>query len=192
MSGTGNRLASDAGQNALIADFFNSIWTKAPVKVLEDTAAPFYRWFADAEANTCNNVLDRHVETGCGDQPAIIQDNPVTGSTSAITYSEMLEKVSHPPRVLAARGIEKGDRVVICVPKVPEALVAMLACARIGAIRSVVFGGMQPTNLPSASTMRFRRPCSAPYAEPRDHASSPTSPFWMRRSLRPGIGPSSP
>jgi propionyl-CoA synthetase len=116
-------------------------WTKVPVKVLDDTAAPFYRWFADAEANTCYNAVDRHVEAGRGDQPAIIHDSPATGRKSTITYAELLEKVSRLAGVLAARGVEKGDRVVIYMPMVPEALVAMLACARIGAIHSVVFGG---------------------------------------------------
>ena len=116
-------------------------WTKAPVNVLDDTAAPFYRWFADAEANTCYNAVDRHVEAGRGDQPAIIHDSPVTGGKSTITYSELLEKISRLAGVLAARGIDKGDRVVIYMPMVPEALIAMLACARIGAIHSVVFGG---------------------------------------------------
>ncbi|PWJ21640.1 propionyl-CoA synthetase [Jannaschia seohaensis] len=116
-------------------------WTKAPLTVLDDSAAPLYRWFADAEGNTCYNAVDRHVEAGRGDQPAIIHDSPVTDSKTTITYAELQDRVARLAGVLAARGVTKGDRVVIYMPMVPEALVAMLACARIGAVHSVVFGG---------------------------------------------------
>ncbi len=116
-------------------------WTTPPTKVLDDSAAPLYRWFADAEGNTCYNAVDRHVAAGRGDQPAIIHDSPVTDSKTTVTYAELLDQVARLAGVLAARGVEKGDRVVIYMPMVPEALVAMLACARIGAVHSVVFGG---------------------------------------------------
>jgi propionyl-CoA synthetase len=116
-------------------------WTKAPQQVLDDSAAPFYQWFADAEGNTCYNAIDRHVDAGRGAQPAIIHDSPVTGSKTVITYSDLLDSVSRLAGLLASRGVGKGDRVVIYMPMIPEALVAMLACARIGAVHSVVFGG---------------------------------------------------
>ncbi|WP_424972082.1 propionyl-CoA synthetase [Dinoroseobacter sp. S76] len=134
--------ASQADPEAFWAEAAKEVsWSVPPTKVLDDSAAPFYRWFADAEANTCYNAVDRHVEAGRGDQPAIIHDSPVTDSKTIITYAELLEHVSRLAGVLAARGVGKGDRVVIYMPMVPEALVAMLACARIGAIHSVVFGG---------------------------------------------------
>ncbi|WP_171181517.1 propionyl-CoA synthetase [Ruegeria sp. HKCCD8929] len=116
-------------------------WIDPPKQVLADSAAPLFRWFADATCNTCFNAVDRHVAAGRGDQPAIIHDSPVTDSKTVITYTELLDHVSRLAGVLAARGVSKGDRVVIYMPMVPEALVAMLACARIGAVHSVVFGG---------------------------------------------------
>jgi propionyl-CoA synthetase len=116
-------------------------WERAPQKVLDGSNAPVYSWFADAEANTCHNAVDRHVEAGRGDQAAIIHDSPVTNSKTTITYAELQDRVARLAGVLAARGVIKGDRVVIYMPMIPEALEAMLACARIGAIHSVVFGG---------------------------------------------------
>ncbi len=116
-------------------------WTVPPQSILDETRAPLYRWFADGEANTCYNALDRHVETGRGDQPAVIHDSPITGTKHVLTYSEMLDRVSRLAGALAAKGVAKGDRVVIYMPMVPEALEAMLACARLGAVHSVVFGG---------------------------------------------------
>ena len=116
-------------------------WHRAPKKVLDDSAAPLYRWFADAEVNTCYNAVDRHVEAGRGDQAAIIHDSPVTDSKTTLTYAELQDRVARLAGVLASRGVKKGDRVVIYMPMIPEALEAMLACARIGAIHSVVFGG---------------------------------------------------
>ena len=116
-------------------------WVTAPTKALDDSNAPFYRWFADAEVNTCYNAIDRHVANGRGDQPAIIYDSPVTDTKQTITYAELLTRVSSLAGALRAKGVEKGDRVIIYMPMVPEALEAMLACARLGAIHSVVFGG---------------------------------------------------
>ena len=116
-------------------------WTRNPTKALDDSNPPFYRWFADGECNTCWNAVDRHVASGRGHQPAIIHDSPITGSKHVITYSELRDRVASLGGALKAQGVGKGDRVVIYMPMVPEALEAMLACARIGAVHSVVFGG---------------------------------------------------
>lgn len=116
-------------------------WIKTPETVLDDTNAPLTTWFSDGVCNTCYNAIDRHVEAGRGAQTAIIHDSPATGSSTKITYDALLNRVSRVAGVLTQRGITKGDRVVIYMPMVPEALVAMLACARIGAVHSVVFGG---------------------------------------------------
>ncbi|UWQ97829.1 propionyl-CoA synthetase [Rhodobacteraceae bacterium S2214] len=116
-------------------------WIKAPDVILDTANAPMTTWFSDAVCNTCYNAVDRHVAAGRGDQTAIIHDSPVTDSQTKITYADLLDRVSRVAGVLAAKGIEKGDRVVIYMPMIPEALVAMLACARIGAVHSVVFGG---------------------------------------------------
>ncbi len=122
-------------------------WTRKPGRALDDSDAPMYRWFADGEANTCYNALDRHVENGRGDQVAVIYDSPITGAARKITYREMRDQVARFAGALAAKGIEKGDRVVIYMPMVPEAVMAMLACARIGAVHSVVFGGFAANEL---------------------------------------------
>ncbi len=116
-------------------------WYKKWDKVLDDSNKPFYRWFAGAEMNTCYNAVDRHVEKGRGDQVAIIYDSPVTDQIQKITYKELLDQVSRFAGVLKGLGVEKGNTVIIYMPMVPQAAVAMLACARLGAIHSVVFGG---------------------------------------------------
>ncbi|GMG82559.1 propionyl-CoA synthetase [Paralimibaculum aggregatum] len=116
-------------------------WIKAPSRALDDSRAPFYEWFADATCNTCHNAVDRHVEAGHGDRVAIIHDSPITGTQQKITYAELQERVARLAGALAAKGVVKGDRVIVYMPMVPEAAIAMLACARIGAIHSVVFGG---------------------------------------------------
>ncbi len=116
-------------------------WVKKPTKALSDENAPLYEWFADAEVNTCWNAVDRHVENGRADQVAIIYDSPITGKKDKITYAELRNRVSTLAGALRAKGVEKGDRVIIYMPMVPEALEAMLACSRLGAIHSVVFGG---------------------------------------------------
>ena len=116
-------------------------WVTPPTKALDDSNAPLYRWFTDAEVNTCYNAVDRHVENGRGDQAAIIYDSPVTDTKRTITYAQLKDDVASLAGALLAKGVETGDRVIIYMPMVPEAVTAMLACARIGAIHSVVFGG---------------------------------------------------
>ena len=116
-------------------------WTREPQRVLDDANPPFYRWFPDGELNTCANALDRHVDGGRAEQPALIYDSPVTGSQRTYTYRELLDETARFAGALRGLGVGKGDRVVIYMPMVPEAVIAMLACARLGAVHSVVFGG---------------------------------------------------
>ncbi|MBD3802384.1 MAG: propionyl-CoA synthetase [Thioclava sp.] len=116
-------------------------WDTKPSKALFDGNAPFYEWFSDGLVNTCWNAVDRHVEEGRGDQIAIMHESPITHSTKGITYKELQTRVASLAGALKMRGVEKGDRVIIYMPMIPEALEAMLACSRIGAIHSVVFGG---------------------------------------------------
>ncbi|TVS04085.1 MAG: propionyl-CoA synthetase [Rhodobacteraceae bacterium] len=122
-------------------------WVKPPSKALFDENAPLYEWFSDGMLNTCWNALDRHVEAGRGDQVAVIHDSPITHSKRELTYTEMRDRVASLAGALQAKGVEKGDRVIIYMPMVPEALEAMLACARLGAIHSVVFGGFAANEL---------------------------------------------
>ncbi len=116
-------------------------WVTPPSKALFDDNAPLYDWFRDGMVNGCYNAVDRHVEAGNGDRTAIIYDSPVTHTKHEITYAELQTRVASLAGALRAKGVEKGDRVIIYMPMVPEALEAMLACARIGAVHSVVFGG---------------------------------------------------
>src|SRR5437588_9159924 len=116
-------------------------WERRWDRVLDDTRPPFYRWFAGARLNTCWNALDRHVAAGQGERLALIWDSPVTEQTLRFTYRQLRDRVAAFAGVLAGLGVKTGDRVLIYMPMVPEAAVAMLACARIGAIHSVVFGG---------------------------------------------------
>jgi propionyl-CoA synthetase len=122
-------------------------WDKPWDKVLDDSRPPFYRWFAGGMMNTCYNAVDRHVEAGRGDQIAIIHDSPVTQSQRKISYAELQDLVARFAGVLTSLGVTKGDRVIVYMPMVPEAAIAMLACARIGAIHSVVFGGFSSREL---------------------------------------------
>src|SRR5919197_1040757 len=124
-------------------------WYKKWDRVLDSSRPPFYRWFTGGMVNTCYNALDRHVESGRGDQPALIYDSPVTSTITTFSYRELLDEVARFAGVLVRQGIHKGDRVIIYMPMVPEAIVAMLACARIGAIHSVVFGGFAAHELAS-------------------------------------------
>jgi propionyl-CoA synthetase len=122
-------------------------WYKRWDKVLDDSQAPIYRWFAGSEVNTCHNALDRHVEGGRAEQAALIYDSPVTGTTRTFTYRELRDKTAQCAGALRALGVEKGDRVIVYMPMVPQAVVAMLACARLGAVHSVVFGGFAANEL---------------------------------------------
>ena len=122
-------------------------WYREPSVILDSSNPPFYRWFSDGELNTCFNALDRHVRDGRGDQAALIYDSPVTGTARRYTYRELLDQVARMAGVLRDIGVTKGDRVVIYMPMIPEAAIAMLACARIGAIHSVVFGGFAAPEL---------------------------------------------
>jgi propionyl-CoA synthetase len=124
-------------------------WVEPWDRVLDDSRAPFYRWFVGGRLNTCHNALDRHVEAGRADQPALIYDSPVTETTQTLTYRELRDAVARFAGALSAEGVERGDRVVLYMPMVPEAVVAMLACARIGAVQSVVFGGFAANELAS-------------------------------------------
>jgi propionyl-CoA synthetase len=116
-------------------------WEKRWDRVLDDSRPPFYRWFAGARLNTCWNALDRHVAAGHGERTALIWDSPVTGQILRFTYRELRDRTAHAAGMLAGLGVKAGDRVLIYMPMVPEAAIGMLACARIGAIHSVVFGG---------------------------------------------------
>jgi propionyl-CoA synthetase len=127
-------------------------WDKKWDRVLDDSRPPFYRWFPGGLLNTCYNALDRHVESGRADQLALIYDSAVTGVVQTFTYRELLDQVAKFAGVLAGQGVQKGDRVIIYMPMVPEAIVAMLACARIGAIHSVVFGGFAAPELANRCT----------------------------------------
>ena len=140
--------ASAQDPNAFWLEAADAIdWITKPTKALDDRTAPVYRWFPDAELNTCYNAIDRHVLAGRGDQTAIIYDSAMTGTKKFYTYNELLEKVSAFAGALAKQGISKGDRVLIYMPMIPEAIYAMLACARLGAIHSVVFGGFAANEL---------------------------------------------
>ena len=122
-------------------------WLRPFDRVVDISRSPFSAWFSGGELNTCYNALDRHVAGGRADQVALIHDSPVTGTVTKLTYREMLNRVSRLAGGLKARGVTKGDRVVIYMPAVPEAVIAMLACARLGAIHSVVFGGFASNEL---------------------------------------------
>ena len=134
-------------------------WTREPQRILDDSNPPFYRWFPDAELNTCANALDRHVYGGQSrsdsgisyggraEQPALIYDSAVTDTKRVYTYAELLDETARFAGALRGLGVGKGDRVVIYMPMIPEAVIAMLACARLGAVHSVVFGGFAPHEL---------------------------------------------
>jgi propionyl-CoA synthetase len=122
-------------------------WDIAPTRALFERGNNIYEWFSEARVNTCYNAVDRHVENGRGDQVAIIHDSPVTNSQSKITYAELQTRVASLAGALAAKGVGKGDRIIIYMPMVAEALEAMLACARLGAVHSVVFGGFAANEL---------------------------------------------
>lgn len=122
-------------------------WHRKWDRVLNDSDKPFYRWFSGGELNTCYNALDRHVESGRAEQTALIYDSPVTKQVLKLTYRELLDQTSRFAGVLRDLGVKKGDTVIIYMPMVPQAAIAMLACARLGAVHSVVFGGFAPHEL---------------------------------------------
>ena len=122
-------------------------WTSPPQKAFDQDIDVYGRWFPDAVGNTAYNCLDRHVEAGKGDTLALIYDSPITGKQQKYTFSQLTDEVATFAAVLQDRGVEQGDRVLVYMPMVPEAAIAMLACARIGAVHSVVFGGFAPHEL---------------------------------------------
>ncbi len=131
-------------------------WERRWDRVLDDSNKPFYRWFAGGRLNTCYNVLDRHVDAGRAKQTALIYDSPVTKTVRRYSYRDLRDEVARFAGVLTKQGIGKGDRVIIYMPMVPEAVIAMLGCARIGAVHSVVFGGFAPNEL--AKRIDYARP----------------------------------
>src|SRR5215472_8104826 len=124
-------------------------WYRKWNQVLDGSRAPFYRWFRGGVLNTCYNAVDRHAAGARGEQPALIYDSAVTGACRTYSYRELREEVARFAGVLKVSGVERGDRVVIYMPMVPETVIVMLACARIGAIHSVVFGGFAADELAS-------------------------------------------
>ena len=124
-------------------------WSRAPSRMLDADEPPFFRWFPDGELNTCHNCLDRHVEAGHGGRPALIYDSPVTGTRQTFTFGELLDCAARAAGAFRDLGVDRGDRVLIYMPMIPEAVIAMLACARIGAVHSVVFGGFAAPELAS-------------------------------------------
>src|SRR5262245_20162377 len=122
-------------------------WDRRWDRVLDRSREPFHRWFAGGRLNTCFNALDLHVERGRGKQRALVYDSPVTGTVRTYSYAELRDEVARLAGALRRRGVARGDRVILYMPMVPEAVMAMLACARIGAVHSVVFGGFAPNEL---------------------------------------------
>lgn len=152
MSGTGGydqvyRRSMDDPEGFWLEAARDISWVNPPKRALDAERAPFYRWFPGARLNLCFNALDRHVIEGRADQPAVIYESPVTSTRRVLTYAQLLDEVARAAGVLTALGVGKGDRVVIYLPMIPEAIVSMLACARIGAVHSVVFGGFAPAEL---------------------------------------------
>jgi propionyl-CoA synthetase len=127
-------------------------WDRPWDRVLDDSDAPFYEWFSGGEINTCYNALDRHCEAGRGGQAALIYDSPVTDQAKTYSYAELRDEVARFAGALRARGVGQGDRVIVYMPMIPEAVIAMLGCARIGAIHSVVFGGFAAKELATRIT----------------------------------------
>ena len=122
-------------------------WYKKPTKILNTSNPPFYKWFEDGITNTCYNALDFHIDKGMGEKLALIWDSPITNSKEKYTFNQLKEKVALFAGALKNLGANKGDRIIIYMPMIPEAVIAMLACARIGAVHSVVFGGFASNEL---------------------------------------------
>ena len=153
MSSTGSRYATEHARSLAEPDAFwreaaaALDWTRAFERVLDDRNPPFYRWFTGGGINICANALDRHVRAGHGERTALIYDSPVTGTVRSFSYAELTDQVARFAGALARLGVAKGDRVLLYMPMVPEAVIGMLACARIGAVHSVVFGGFAAKEL---------------------------------------------
>ncbi len=122
-------------------------WFKQPERVFDPEGGTYGHWFPDGMTNTCHNCLDRHVEAGRGEQPALIYDSPVTGVTEKVSYADLLADVKAMAAIYHELGVVKGDRIIIYMPMIPQAAIAMLAAARIGAVHSVVFGGFAANEL---------------------------------------------
>ena len=122
-------------------------WVRPPDRIFDPSLGAYGQWFAGAQLNTCYNALDRHVLAGRGEQNALIWDSPMTGRIEHFTYTALRDRTARVAGALAALGVQRGDRVVIYMPMIPEALISMLACARLGAIHSVVFGGFAAAEL---------------------------------------------
>jgi len=125
----------------------NIIWTKPWTRVLDNSNPPFTRWFVGGELNMCYNAVDRHVDEGLGDKAAVIWDSPITGQKSTLSFANLRNRVSSVAGLISKLGVSKGDRVMIYMPMIPETMIAMLACARLGATHSVVFGGFSSNEL---------------------------------------------
>ena len=152
MKNSFNKIYEESIQNP--EEFWKNVsddvfWFKKPIKILDKSNPPFYKWFEDGVTNTCYNAIDVHIDNGKGDKTALIYDSPITNSKAKFTYSELKKKISKFAGALDNQGVKKGDRVIIYMPMIPEAVVAMLACGRIGAIHSVVFGGFASNELAS-------------------------------------------
>ncbi len=135
-------------------DFWKNVsedifWFKKPTKILNKSNPPFYKWYEDGITNTCYNALDLHIDQGKGEKIALIYDSPITGNKAKFTFNQLKEKVAKFAGALENLGVKKGDRVIIYMPMIPESVVAMLACGRVGAIHSVVFGGFASNELAS-------------------------------------------
>jgi len=155
-------------------------WAKPWESVFNPDSGVYGRWFEGAQCNTCYNCLDRHVENGRGQQAALIYDSPITGTKRTLTYAQLLNEVAVLAGALQARGIEKGDRVILYLPMIPEAAVAMLACARIGAVHSVVFGGFAAAELATRIDDAGQRPFCPPPAGLSPTGLLNTNRCWMK------------
>ena len=181
-------------------------WIHKPTVVLDRSRPPFFRWYTDGTLNTCYNALDRHVVNGYGDRTALVYDSPVTGSHRMYSYAELLEEVAAFAGGLQLLGVGKGDRVIVYMPMVPEAIITMLACARIGAVHSVVFGGFaaqelavrvddaQPVAVVTASCgiEPNRVVPYSPLLDRRSGACEPPATVVRRTAARAAAGGSSP
>jgi len=158
-------------------------WDKVPTRVLDDSDSPFNLWYPDGELNACYNALDLHVDAGNGDRLALIHDSPVTDSVTRYTFREMRDAVAQLAGVLVARGVSAGDRVIIYMPMIPEAAMAMLACARIGAIHSVVFGGFAANELAPLYILYTSGTTGQPKGVVRDTAGYLAALKWSMSNL---------